>query len=378
MRAQASDEGRVYQAGRDQYVTENHFHFAAPGTGPADDPPGGGGTDRRGFIQRVGGLAGVLMTDGVSRSGSQVRVDPGLIGSLAMLRRNLVTSERSMGPAQVLPLARQQISVLSLMRRDTSDRALGRDILKLQATWMDFLGWLWQSSGDFETAGTYAEKSATLAMAAGDQVLAGYFHARRSQMATDDFDAHVGLGLAEQSVGGDRPPSRMRAFGHQQCAHAWALLGDERRALAALDTAQHMIHEPEAPRDPLGVSAGFMTDNYLRAQRAVILLRVGRLAQATDEMRSSLDAWDTGFNHEMGLHQANLAHAYALAGDTTTSFEYAEAALRNALETGSGRTLHVLAAVVRELYDKVRWSAEFESFARRVEFALRPPGTMDG
>jgi hypothetical protein len=28
-------------------------------------------------------------------------------------------------------------------------------------------------------------------------------------------------------------------------------------------------------------------------------------------MRSSLDAWDTGFNHEMGLHQANLAHAYS-------------------------------------------------------------------
>ncbi|MEU1015904.1 hypothetical protein [Streptomyces sp. NPDC005898] len=368
---EADGGGRVYQSGRDQHVTENHFHLPAPPPTPATGGMGmGADTDRRGFIQRVGGLAGALITDGVSRSGSQIRIDPALIESLATLRRSLVASERSLGPAQVLPLAEQQVAVLTSMRKQTGDRALGRDILKLQAAWMDFLGWLWQSRGDHETAGSYAEKSAMLATAAGDPELAGYFHARRSQLATDGFDAHVGLGLAEHSVAGDPRPGRLQAFGHQQRAQAWALLGDAREALNALDMAQEMIHGPmEDRRDPLGVSASFMTDNYLRAQRAMILFRVGSLEPATEEMRSCLEVWDTGFHHEKGLFQAHLAHAYVLAGDCETSLAYGREALGNALETGSGRTLRALGAVVVELYDKVRWSAEFEAFARRVEFA---------
>ncbi|MGW5290201.1 hypothetical protein [Streptomyces bacillaris] len=37
MRAGAEDEGRVYQAGRDQHITECHFHGSAPDTDDDDD-----------------------------------------------------------------------------------------------------------------------------------------------------------------------------------------------------------------------------------------------------------------------------------------------------------------------------------------------------
>ncbi|MEV6668725.1 hypothetical protein [Streptomyces sp. NPDC051162] len=37
MQAEAEDEGRVYQAGRDQHITEYHFHGTAPDAGDYDD-----------------------------------------------------------------------------------------------------------------------------------------------------------------------------------------------------------------------------------------------------------------------------------------------------------------------------------------------------
>src|SRR4051794_4029041 len=37
MRASAEDEGRVYQAGRDQHITEYHFHGSAPDADEHDD-----------------------------------------------------------------------------------------------------------------------------------------------------------------------------------------------------------------------------------------------------------------------------------------------------------------------------------------------------
>ncbi|MGW7364297.1 hypothetical protein ACWGI8_12920 [Streptomyces sp. NPDC054841] len=40
MRASAEDEGRVYQAGRDQHITEYHFHGSAPDIDDYDDEDG--------------------------------------------------------------------------------------------------------------------------------------------------------------------------------------------------------------------------------------------------------------------------------------------------------------------------------------------------
>ncbi|MCF1597683.1 hypothetical protein [Streptomyces muensis] len=40
MRASAEDEGRVYQAGGDQHITEYHFHGSSPGIDADDDEDG--------------------------------------------------------------------------------------------------------------------------------------------------------------------------------------------------------------------------------------------------------------------------------------------------------------------------------------------------
>ncbi|MCO8308558.1 hypothetical protein [Streptomyces sp. RKCA744] len=49
MRASAEDEGRVYQAGGDQHITEYHFHGATPDIGDDDD-----GDDDWGYYETGG------------------------------------------------------------------------------------------------------------------------------------------------------------------------------------------------------------------------------------------------------------------------------------------------------------------------------------
>ncbi|MER8068222.1 hypothetical protein ABTZ59_07965 [Streptomyces sp. NPDC094034] len=372
LRGAAEDSGRVYQAGRDQKVIENHYNFHIEKEEHprrrASEGEESAGVDRRGFIQRFGGLASTLVAGGVSRRGSMVRIDPGLIASLGRMRSDLVSSERSLGPTQALPIARHQLETLELMRRETTEKSIGEDILRLEAAWMDLLGWLWQSSGNMRQAGRCAERSIALAIAGRDDILAGYFCSRRSQIAVDCGDARTALGLAERSIRDIGNAGAMRAFGYQQSAMALSLLGEERECLENFAMAQNDLDGDEPPSgDPLSISADFMTGANLDMHKGLALVNLGHLSPGVDAIVESLQAWDDGFNHEKGLHLANLAYGYSLAGDCRTAHSCAKEAFSNALTTGSGRTLRVLSSVAYELLKRDRWNQEFESFALRLQ-----------
>ncbi|MEV4969843.1 hypothetical protein [Streptomyces scopuliridis] len=376
MQGEVDGAGRIYQAGRDQKIIENYYNLHIekedhPQRRAAEDGESAG-LDRRSFIQRFGGLASALAANGVSRRGSMVRIDPDLIKSLGKLRSDLVSSERSLGPTQALPVARNQLEMLEIMRRETTEKSIGQDILRLEAAWMDLLGWLWQSCGNVRQAGKCAERSIALAIAARDDILAGYFCARRSQIAMDYSDAHTALGLAERAINDIGNSGTMRAFGYQQSALALSLFGEEKKCLENFDMARQNIDSNEPlPGDPLSISVDFMTATNLNMHVGLALVNLGRLSPGVGKMIESLQVWNDGFNHEKGLHLANLAHGYSLIGDCRTSHSYAKEAFSNALVTGSGRTLQVLSLVAYELLERDRWNQEFELFALRLQNVSR-------
>ncbi|MEV4545236.1 hypothetical protein [Micromonospora echinaurantiaca] len=181
-------------------------------------------------------LAGVVATG----SENTVRVDPALIEHFAVLRSVLVESDNRVGAAAILPTARQQLGHITGFRR-VARGGLHDALLRTEARWAEFAGWLSDDLGDRAAGDWWLAQALTMAQEAGDAEFTAYVFARMAQRAAEatDRDRVLGLARAADRSGAAGPP--VRAFAALQRAHGQAIAGDTSAFQAAVNDAHHLV-----------------------------------------------------------------------------------------------------------------------------------------
>ena len=284
-------------------------------------------------------ISGKASTAALARvGGSVVGADP--IEHLRKLRAVLVESDNLLGPRHIVATVEEHIRLISQLReaRSGADR---RALLDIQAQYAEFAGWLHQDLGDFGQARHWLDRALELSHAAGDQEMATYILARKSQLAGDMHDGTGSVDLAVAARNMARPRSRLAAVAPTYAAHGHALLGEESETLRALDDAGAGLSDLDD--DPSSRWASWLDPAYIAVQRAHCLEILGKHGQAATIFKQAISGMAPAYRRDRGVYLAREARAHAHAADADLAASSGMQALVIAAETGSGRIVSELA-----------------------------------
>lgn len=269
---------------------------------------------------------------------AEVGADP--VEHFRRLRSVLVESDNLLGPGHIMPTVESHIRLISHLRSDRSgvDR---QALMNIQAQYAEFAGWLHQDLSDFNRARYWLDRSLEWAHAAGDQEMATYILARKSQLAGDMSNGADGVDLAVAAGNVARPRSRLAAVAPAYAAYGHALLGDKTETLRTLDKADERLAELDA--DPASQWASWLDTAYIAVQRARCLETLGKHGQAAATFQQAIKDLPSMYRRDRGVYLAREARAHAHAADPAQAADAGLQAIAIAAETGSGRILTELA-----------------------------------
>ena len=314
---------------------------------------------RRAFL--LGGLGAAGLAAGIAAaspsgpSGSvavRLRAAPGgaaevsPVEHLQLLRRTLIDSDNLLGSRHVIPAAHGQIQVIQQLRAgcDGADRLA---LLRVQAQYAEFAGWLHQDSSDFRAAQFWLDRALEWSHAAGDHELATYVMARKSQLAGDMRDAAGAVDLAAAAGGMARRGSKLQATAATYGAHGYALNGQTVACLRAIDGAREMAADLDD--DPASPWATWLDGAYIEVQRGRCLSVLGEHQQAAAVFQQAIRELPQSFRRDRGVYLAREALAHAAARDPEQAADTGMQALVIAHDTQSGRIIDELARVDADL-----------------------------
>ncbi len=289
------------------------------------------------------------------------------------IRRVFVDSDNLLGPAHIIPAIQGYIRLIQRLRmgREGADR---RALLRLQAEFAEFAGWLYQDSGDFPHAQYWLDRALEWAHAVEDREMAVYVMARKSQLAGDMHDHVSAVDLADAAAAMAVPGSRLQATARTYEAHGHALGGAKAACLQALDEARGLA---DKLKDGQGSSwASWLDGAYVDVQRARCLSILGNHEHAVAVFKQAIHDLPPRYRRDRGVYLAREARAHAGAHDLEQAAAAGLQALAIAEETGSGRIIHELARLDSDLarWAKVPTVAEFResltSFIPRETLAV--------
>ncbi|MGW5260123.1 hypothetical protein ACWEQG_04060 [Microbispora sp. NPDC004025] len=329
------------------------------------EPAAKGRMSRRAFTGSLGTMIYYAASRGdFAGAALGPRLSREMVDDLDAARLAFVARERAFGPAELIASTAGYLSLIRRLLRESAHGSLGRELLRTGAQWADFAGWLHQSAGNPAAAAGLEDLAVTWARAGGNGQLEAYFLCRRSQIAVDADDRPFALSLARTTRQDGLPPT-MEAFLLQQRAHAYSGMGVRKIGLRLLDEADDLIDDPRAD-DHFGgknlIKADYVTHAYLAVQRGKVLTDTGFPRAAIDVLEAGMRKWPQDFYHEGSLVSARLAVAHAAVGDMEESARAALRAVRIARETGAGRAMGELAAVIPVLRAHRRKSRSIEDF----------------
>jgi hypothetical protein len=111
----------------------------------------------------------------------------------------------------------------------------------VRAEYAEFAGWLHQEAGDFQRAQFWLDRALEWVHATGDQEMATFVMARKSQLAGDMRDRSGAVDLAEAAAAMARDRSRLQATAATCEAYGHALAGQGTASLRALDHAHDRV-----------------------------------------------------------------------------------------------------------------------------------------
>ncbi|PWI19786.1 transcriptional regulator [Streptomyces sp. Act143] len=252
-----------------------------------------------------------------------------------------------MSPPDVLlqVLAEQTRALTTLAARSGS--RTGHELLALAARFAEYTGWLAQEAGAEPAALHWTAHAVELADACGDHDLASYALVRRALITYYRGEAADTIALAKGACSGSLPP-RVRGLAAQRAGQGYAIAGDHRACMRALDQARTLLAE-----EPSTVGAPVLGPTHLVDPVSMItgwcLVDLGRPragAEILDQecARVPADAWRTQARY--GVRRA-LAHA--LAGETERACELADRLLPLAAGVASATVTTDLRRLARTL-----------------------------
>lgn len=302
--------------------------------------------NRRALLEAVSGaLMTPLFDGGAAPRSEDVRIDPRIVEHFAALRAVLVESDNRLGAAAVLPTVRQQLDHIAQSRR-AARGGLHAELLRTEARWAEFAGWLSDDLGDRTAGDWWLGQALTMAQEVDDAEFTTYVFARMAQRATDATDRDRVLGLAHAAARRGCERVQVRAFAALQRAHGYSIMGDVTEFKSAVEDAHRLVSGAAATGGELG---SFCTSPYVWAQEGDGWLRLGRPHIAVERFRMALAAWPEPYRRDRGLYLARTAAAHVSAGDPEQAAATAMTALELADVTQSARIRREVASVGRRL-----------------------------
>ncbi len=267
-------------------------------------------------------------------------VSPGKVQYLQRVFLQHAEAEPMIGPRLLVTPVQAQMPMIEQFCQDARG-PVREDVLRIGARYAEFLGWLYQDSGDSATAMKWTNHALDYAQELDDLILTSYVQQRRSNIATEAGRPGGGLGFANAALrrARDLPPS-IQAVALRQLANAHALLGEAEECAQALERARELAAKAD-PSDPADM-ASYCSVSYVDMEAANCAVLLRRPDDAVQTLRASLARWPEGQERDQGLCLARLATASAILEDVESAAEYGHAALSVALDTGSARVLQEL------------------------------------
>jgi transcriptional regulator with XRE-family HTH domain len=300
-----------------------------------------------------------------------VPVSMQIVEELTTLRASLVRSDSLLGPGRLTATVGEQVANVQDMLPSAHGN-LRLKVFDLAALYSEFYGWLLEDVGQPLRGQVWTARALEWAQAGENADLTAYTLMRRAQQAAAQGDAPLTIGLA-QAVG--RVPgvsARIRSASAQQQAHGLAFEREERQALQALDDAESLLDEGGGDSiEDLYDLAEWCVPSYLTAQRANVLLTLGRGERAVQTFDDALAVWPQEYRRERGLHLARKARALAVDHRPDEAVAVGGEALAIAQETGSHRTLNELRGVARLVAEQDAADPDVAAFEAALLIAVQ-------
>ena len=197
------------------------------------------------------------------------------------------------GPRLLVTPVQAQMPMIEQFCQDARG-PVREDVLRVGTRYAEFLGWLYQDSGDPVTAMKWTNHALDYAQELDDLILTSYIQQRRSNIATEAGRPGNGLGFANAALCWSRqlPPS-IQAVALRQLANAHALLEEaEECGAEALDRARELAARAD-PSDPTDM-ASYCTVSYVDMEAANCAVLLRRPDDAVQAFRASLAQWPDG------------------------------------------------------------------------------------
>ena len=292
---------------------------------------------------------------------------------LLQLRQVLADSDNLFGPVRIIPVVRDQITMIQQLRYGRTGQD-SHDLLCIQARYAETLAWLCQDSADFRAAQYWLDRSLEWAHMAGDQQWAAYTLARKSQLAGDMHDPASAVDLADAAARLAGDGTRLRAAGATYKAHGLALAGDQVGCLRTLDEAHEIAAAPDD--EPAAPWAPWLSAGYVEIQRARCLTALGDHRQAAELFGQAITGIPASLRRDRGVYIAREAVAHAAAHNPGRAAAAGMRALAIIQLTHSGRILTELRrldAALRRWKTLPEASDFLETFATVMPQEIRAP-----
>lgn len=292
------------------------------------------------------------------------------------MRKVLMDADNLFGPAQVMRLAHEQITMLDGLRQSLHGTDYLR-LLKVETQFADLLSWLYQDSGDHANAQYWLGRSLDWSHIFGDAGTIAFILARKSQLAGQFQDGAEAVEVADAAMKQVAPNNRSAVIATAYAAHGHALRGDKASCLRAYDRANGLLADVEA-EEPTWYGR-FLNQAYIEVQRAHSLSALQEYGAAAESFDVALSALPGNYYRDRGVYLARKALAHAGVANTgkDDADDHASVAASSGLEaltigieTHSGRIYSDLTQVSKNLANWRRLPA-VEEFTQAMH-EIRP------
>ncbi len=268
------------------------------------------------------------------------------------------------GPFSVLPMAEQQMVFIDQLL--DGSRGISHDrLLDVSARYAEFIGWLYQDSGNLQAAMSWSNTALDKAEESGDTRFLSYLRMRKSNIASDMGKPGLAVEFANSAL--TNPTSltpQLRAVALRQQAHGHAMTGDPDNCARALEQAYALAAEPG--EDDAVDMAGYCTTGFIAMEAAHCWVELGKPAAALETLQRGLADWNSDSRRDLGVGLARLATAHAVLRQPDEALEVADHALAIVSDTRSSRTTRQLHRVTNKLV-----GVGHSSHARELDYKLR-------
>ena len=292
---------------------------------------------RRVFLQGLGS-ATVGLTATPAGVPSAADVHP--IEHFQQMLRILVDHDNLFGPWRVIPMVREQIRMLQQLRSSWRG-ADQRELVRVQAQYTEFCGWLYEDAGEDHLAQSWLDRALGLSHIAADHDLTVYILVRTAGLAGAMRVAADVIGAGEQALRMAPPRSRLAAYAATWAGRGYALGGDHSATERTYDRARELLGASDADSDSL--CGPWVNEASVDLNRAWSLALLGDYHTAAQKFQNAIADLPGDRRRDRGVYLARAALVYTGAQEVEQAATLGLDALAIGAETGSARILTELA-----------------------------------